>query len=134
MPNRCVHCGKFYDDGAKEVLYGCTCGSKFFFYITQEKFDKIKATHEEIPLTVEEKKQVEEDVRDIIGMEDKVREDAPVILDFESIKVLKPGKYVLDVHNLFTKERPLVYTLEDGKYFVDLTQASSKKNHNSKNI
>ena len=120
MPHSCIHCAKVYDDGAKEILYGCTCGSKFFFYITKEKLDKLKETHEEIPLTVQEKKQVEEDVREILGVEE-TEESAPIILDFESIKVLKPGKYVIDIHNLFTKERPLVYTLEDGKYFVDLT-------------
>lgn len=121
MPHQCVHCSQLYDDGSEEVLKECSqCGSKFFFYITQEKFDKLKESNEEeIELTSSEKKQIEKDVRDIVGAEDD--DGAPIILDFESVKIIKPGKYLLDIHNLFNKERPLVYKLEDGKYVVDLT-------------
>lgn len=119
MPHQCVHCSATYGDGAREILHGCTCGSKFFFYLTQEKLDKIQNTPKEsITLTVKEKEKIEEDVRDIIGIGE---EETPIVMDFESIKVIKPGKYVIDLHNLFTKERPLVYTVEEGKYFVDLT-------------
>ena len=135
MPHRCVHCGSFYDDGSKEVLYGCSCGSKFFFYLTQGKLDKIKTAKEDIPLTKDEREQVEEDVRDILNVNYSEETSSPIILDFESIKVLKPGKYVIDLHNLFTKDRPLVYTLEDGKYFVDLTsQILAKKGISRKDI
>lgn len=119
MPNKCVHCSKIYDDGAEEILKGCSeCGSRFFFYLSKEKLEKMKEDkEEEIYLTGSEKQQIEKDVRDIAGIED---DDAPVVLDFESVKILKPGKYVLDITNLFTKERPLIYKLEDGKYIVDL--------------
>jgi len=126
MPNQCVHCSKVYDDGSGEVLSGCSeCGSKFFFYLSQEKLDKIKGTKEEVAtdLTRSEKKQIEQDVREIVGAEN---DDSPIILDFETVKIIKPGKYVLDIANLFTKERPLIYKLEDGKYIIDLaTQVKS---------
>lgn len=119
MPHRCVHCSKTYDDGAREILHGCSCGSKFFFYLTQEKFAKLQqAPVEPLPLSIEEKQQIEHDVREIIGVEEN--QEAPIVLDFESVKILKPGKYMIDLHNLFNKERPLVYTLEEGKYFIDL--------------
>ena len=65
----------------------------------------------------EEKKQMEKDVREIIGAVDV---DAPVILDFESVRVTGPGKFEIDVVNLFNKKRPLVYKLEEGKYIIDL--------------
>ncbi len=119
MAHQCVHCGKNYIDGAKELLDGCSCGSKFFFYITAEKLKKMKEGQEAIELTRTERQQIEEDVRDIVGVNEE--EDSPIIMDFESIKVLKPGKYIIDLHNLFTRERPLIYTLEDGKYIIDLT-------------
>lgn len=119
MPNQCIHCGLAYEDGSREVLHGCACGSKFFFYLTAEKLAKIKnQPHAEIALSQEEKAQIEHEVREMIGSEEE--QDAPIVLDFESVKVLKPGKYVIDLHNLFNKEQPLVYTLEEGKYFVDL--------------
>ena len=119
MPNKCVHCSALYGDAAEEILKGCSnCGSKFFFYLTPEKLEAIQKNQEEREeLTKSEKFQIEKDVRDIAGIED---EEAPIVLDFESVKILKPGKYILDIANLFYKERPLVYKLEEGKYIIDL--------------
>ena len=48
-------------------------------------------------------------------------EKAPVILDLESVRVLKEGKFEIDIVNLFKKGRPLVYKLEEGKYIIDLS-------------
>ncbi len=124
MPHSCVHCAKIYPDGARELIHGCTCGSKFFFYLTQEKMDKLKQSRPEVVLTEEEKTQLETDVRDIAGIGE---EDAPVILDFESVRLLKPGKYLIDIHNLLSKDKPTVYSLDDGKYFVDLKDKDAQK-------
>jgi predicted nucleic acid-binding Zn-ribbon protein len=65
-----------------------------------------------------DKIKIEKDVRDIIGISEK--EDVPVILDLESIRILGPGKFEIDVVNLFSKKRPLIYKLEEGKYIIDL--------------
>ena len=65
-----------------------------------------------------DKVKIEKDVREIIGIAEQ--EDIPVILDLESIRVIKPGKFEIDVVNLFNKKRPLIYKLEEGKYIIDL--------------
>jgi len=122
MPYRCVHCESVFEDAADEVISGCKCGSKFFFYIKEEKLKEIAKVEEEIDLTNREKKQIEEDVRDIAGISD---EETPVFLDFESIKIVKPGKYLLDLSKLFASDKPQVYQLEDGRYIVDLTGKKS---------
>ena len=70
-------------------------------------------------LTSAEKVQMEEDVREIAGLEE--RPETPVFLDFESVRVMKPGKYLIDLAKLFAKDKPKVYHLEDGKYIVDLS-------------
>jgi len=127
MPHRCVHCSAIYKDSDEEILKGCsTCGSKFFFYLTEEKLKLLLNEKEkEIDLSEEEKAQIEQDVRDIAGIEEE--NESPVILDFESVKIIKPGKYLLDVANLFSRQRPLIYKWEDGKYFVDLDLRKIKK-------
>lgn len=126
MPHQCVRCNTFYDDGASEILKGCKCGGKLFFYVKKEKLEQAKEAT--INLTPKEKKQIEKDVFDIIGDTDK--EEKPVILDFESIRVIGPGKYELDLVNLFKKE-PLIYKVGEGKYMIDvketLEQFTSKK-------
>jgi predicted nucleic acid-binding Zn-ribbon protein len=130
MPNQCVHCSKIYSDGAGEVLSGCSkCGSRFFFYLSEEKLKKIQGEQEEpgfTELSSSEKKQIEEDVRDIAGIKDM---DAPVVLDFESVKVTRPGKYILDLPKLLSGYRPLVYKLEDGKYVIDLAGSPRETNN-----
>ena len=45
--------------------------------------------------------------------------------DFESIRILKPGQYELDLVNIF-KKRPLIYKLEEGKYMIDLPESFRK--------
>jgi predicted nucleic acid-binding Zn-ribbon protein len=71
-----------------------------------------------------EKKQIELDIREIAGITEP---NAPVILDFESVRVTGSGKFELDIVNLFNKERPLIYKLEEGKYIIDLAESLRQK-------
>ncbi|RMD67363.1 hypothetical protein D6817_01840 [Candidatus Pacearchaeota archaeon] len=125
MPYKCVHCSEMYDDTSKAVLEGCEkCGSRFFFYIRKEQLNKMKELELAEEMSPEEKKQVEKDIREISGLEG---EETPVFLDFESIKIIKPGKYLLDITNLFSTTKPRIYKLEDGKYVVDLSSYAPQK-------
>ncbi len=126
MPHQCVSCGRLIPDGSREILDGCTeCGGKLFFFIKKERLRQMQ--EEKAPvleLTDNDKKQIEEDVYDILG--DDIDRSKPVILDIESIKILKPGQYELDLVNLFKKKQPLIYKLEDGKYMIDLVETFEK--------
>ncbi len=116
MPHQCVKCSQIIPAGSKELLEGCSnCGGHFFFYIRDEQLEKIKEKPLEIPEPQKEK--IEKDVREIAGI---TEEDAPVILDFESVRVTGEGKFEIDIVNLFQKGRPLIYKLEEGKYIIDL--------------
>jgi len=118
MPHQCVKCSRIIPPGSRELLDGCAnCGSKFFFYVREEQLEALKQKTIEIP--EKEKKQIESDVRDIAGITD---ENAPVILDFESVRVTGEGKFELDLTRLFDKKRPLVYRIDDGKYLIDLAR------------
>ncbi len=114
MPHQCVRCGKIYDEASKEILQGCNCGSKFFFFMRKQDVNVVQELTSN--LTKEEKKQIEKDALDLVGEKEP---EKPVILDLESIRILKPGKFEIDLVDLF-KGNPLVYKLEDGKYVIDL--------------
>lgn len=122
MPHQCVRCSEFYEDGAKEILHGCGCGGKLFFFIKKEKIEEIKNAPQS-RLTEKEKEQIEQDVFELVGSD--IDRDAPVVLDLEAIRVSKPGKYELDIVQLF-KNEPLVFRLEDGKYMIDVVQSFEK--------
>jgi|TARA_Y100000310_G_scaffold327474_1_gene393915 predicted nucleic acid-binding Zn-ribbon protein len=109
-----------YPDGSGVVLKGCECGSHFFFYIRADQEEALKEDNVFKELNIEEKERIESDVRDIMGVES---EAAPVVLDLESVRILAPGKFEIDVVNLFSKKRPLIYKLEEGKYIIDLASS-----------
>ena len=123
MPHQCVRCNTFYEDLSQEILKGCKCGGKLFFYIKKESLSK--ANQMLVNLTDQEKTQIEEDVLDIVGSSTS---NEPVVLDLESIRVVKPGKYEIDLVQLM-KGEPVIYRLEEGKYIIDLIKsfAAGKK-------
>ncbi|MBT5030339.1 hypothetical protein HON03_03665 [archaeon] len=125
MPHQCVRCGKLYPAGCKELLQGCNCGSRFFFFVKKTSIEQAKELTEN--LSPKDKEKIEKDVLDIIGNKDN---EAPVILDFESIKITGAGKYELDLIDLF-KGKPLIYKLDEGKYVIDIVStfdAQKRKN------
>lgn len=119
MPHQCVHCSKIIEVGSREILEGClNCGGKFFFYIRDEQAQRIRERNEE-PLpefNVADKVKIEKDVREILKVED---EEEAVILDLESVRVLEPGKFELDIVSLMNR-KPVVFKESEGKYSIDI--------------
>jgi len=131
MPHQCVRCGKMYEDASSEIIKGCSCGAKMFYFIKADKLKQLRDKADAaIKLTATQREQIEEDVYDIIG--DEIDRDKPVILDIESIEILQPGKYNLDLVKLFHEKQPLVYKLEDGKYFVDVIETFQRLRNREK--
>ncbi len=114
MPHKCVRCGALYPDGAKQLLSGCdNCSGKFFYFIKEENL------HKKLPkLSPKEIEEIENDIKEVIGINEK--NDKPIVLDLETITVLKPGKYEIDLVKVFDKKRPVVFKIKDGKYLIDL--------------
>ncbi len=130
MPHQCVHCKRIMPSGSKEILEGCKdCKSRFFFYIKDEQLEQIKKEPLNIPK--EDQKQVEKDIREMAGI---TQDDIPVILDIESVRVTGSGKFEIDLANLFNKNRPIVYKLEEGKYIIDLATTLERNLKDIKDI
>jgi len=108
--------------GSREILDGCgECGRRFFFYIRDEQAAAMKEQKQienVFPgeIAVGDKKEMEKEVRDILGIEDDMK---PVILDLESVRVLSPGKFEIDLVSLMNR-KPIIFKLEEGKYVIDL--------------
>src|SRR3989338_8501173 len=119
--HQCVRCGNLYPDGSNELLKGCSCGGKFFFFMKKTDLEQVQQLTSQ--LTPEEKQQIEKDALDLVGEE---APEKPIVLDLENIRMLKPGKFEIDLVDLF-KGQPLVYKLEDGKYLIDLASTFRAK-------
>ncbi|MFA6073458.1 MAG: Zn-ribbon containing protein [Candidatus Woesearchaeota archaeon] len=123
MPHQCIKCGTLHNNASDVLIKGCpTCHSKMFFFVKETDLEKAKERAK--ILTDEQKSIIEKDIYDILGEDPK--KEIPVILDFESINILEPGKYELDLVNLFKEDHPLVYRLEEGKYMIDLPETFNK--------
>jgi uncharacterized protein len=118
MPHQCVRCNKLYQDGAQEILKGCSCGARLFFYIKKKHIEEGKTLVSNF--SKEDKDQIEKDITEILHIK-KEDKNKPVILDLESIRIAGPGKYELDLVHMF-KNDPMVVKLEEGKYVIDLAQ------------
>ncbi len=128
MPHQCVRCNTVYTDGSNEILKGCSqCHGKFFFFVKKEALDKAQELTSN--LSKEDKDRIEKDVMDILGIDD----EKPIILDLASVNITGPGKFELDLVRLF-KGEPMVYRLEEGKYFIDIAQTflNTKKQNDEK--
>ena len=121
MPHQCVRCSAMYDDGAQEILAGCACGARLFFFVRKEQLKKAEVVTQN--LTPADKVQIEKDVKEIIGIE----EDSPVILNIESVRISRPGSFELDLVHLFNKKEPLIYKVEEGKYIIDLAETFRRR-------
>lgn len=123
MPHQCIKCGALHQNTSDVLIKGCpNCNSKMFFFVKDSDINKAKERAES--LTEDQKAEIENDIYDIIGANRD--QDAPVVLEFESISVIEPGKYELDVVNLFKENHPLVYKLDEGKYMIDLAETFNK--------
>jgi predicted nucleic acid-binding Zn-ribbon protein len=125
MPHQCIACGRVYDDGAAQVLHGCACTGKVFFYIKGER------SPNEIPfiLTTTED---EESPPQPLNLQ---HHEIPVLLDVEAVHVVRDGTTEIDVVNLM-RDKASIYKIEDGKYYIDieetLEQKDKKKENNKK--
>ena len=108
MPHQCVRCSKMYPDGSREILTGCSCGGRFFFFMKEKSVEDAQKITQN--LTSEDKVRMEKDALDLVGekSEQEQSDDHPVVLDLESIRVNQPGKFEIDLVDLFNGE-PLVY-------------------------
>ncbi len=128
MPHQCVRCGKMYGDGDKAILEGCSdCKGRLFFYIKKQHLEESQKFTQN--LSEDEKKEIEKDVLDLVGVSKD--EETPVVLDFESIRILKPGQYEIDLVHLF-KGDPIIFKLEEGKYMIDVIETFNKFTKNNR--
>jgi len=95
-----------------------------FFFVRKEKLQQAQETLEAIEnLTVDEKKEMERDVLDLVDATEE--KNKPIVLDLEAIRSLEPGKFELDLVRLFKKD-PLIFKLGEGKYIIDINSAFNK--------
>ncbi len=115
MPHKCTKCGNTYKDGSEEILKGCNCGNRLFFYlrkITEEEAAELGAKEIKISGSIEGKEGEEGDG------------------DIWNVKV-EDGVFEIDVASLMAKE-PVVLAGEEGRYLLSLSSIFGEKGKRTK--
>lgn len=122
MPHKCTRCGREFRDGTTDILKGCpSCGSKKFLYVREEH--RHRDVLEEKTIT-EIAKETEEEVLELVDVPAK---DADPRGRVESIRILAPGSYELNLKKLAESNDMVVGLGKDAKYMVDITSMTKKE-------
>jgi len=56
MPHQCVRCNTFYEDGADQILKGCPCGARLFFFVKAAKLEEARKKADALKLIAKREK------------------------------------------------------------------------------
>ena len=146
MPHKCTRCESIFKDGAAIILNGCPkCGWNKFLYVRDEtpatehviKSDALLSTGQISPEASNFIKEIDE----LLGIQDKSKQhelikepkvETPKEIGnrVESIRILSPGQYELNLESLLERKEIVMALKEDGTYIVNLPSVfKQKKNH-----
>ncbi|MGA2934031.1 MAG: Zn-ribbon domain-containing protein [Methanomicrobiales archaeon] len=122
MPHKCTKCGREFKDGSTEILKGCpSCGSKKFLYIREEH--RHRDVLEEKTIS-EIAKETNEEVLEVVDDSSKAGDVRGKI---ESIRILSPGSYELNLKKLAESNDMVVGLGKDARYMVDISSMGKKE-------
>ena len=123
MPHKCARCEKIYDNNARELLDGCSCGSRLFLFLRDRPGRSEQAALKEL----REKKIAESDLQWLDKeFGDKLAGKGTIRLDIENMIRLEEGKFTLDIASLMSGN-PIVVRAEEGVYYIDIPYSMKPK-------
>ncbi len=125
MPHKCTRCGHVFDDGSSSVLTGCpNCGANRFLYVKLDKGEhpsRDKASGQTDPLS--QNPHLKE--RTITPADQQGTKVDPSRV--ESIRILGPGSYEINIPALIERKEIVMALKEDGNYIIHMPSAFNKK-------
>ncbi|MDI6718925.1 MAG: Zn-ribbon domain-containing protein [Methanomicrobiales archaeon] len=119
MPHKCTTCGREFEDGSTEILKGCpSCGGKKFLYVRESERHRDVLEEKPVSALAEEGR---EEVLEVRG-----EREANYFDRVESIRILGPGSYELNIEKLAKSDEVVVGIGQEGKYMVDITSMARR--------
>jgi predicted nucleic acid-binding Zn-ribbon protein len=115
MPHKCTKCGREFKDGSTEILKGCpSCGGKKFLYVREAE------QHEDVLEEKDMEKIAEEKEEELLEVRTEPRRGVDLYDRIESIRVINPGSYELNIEKLAESDEVVVRLGDDERYMVDI--------------
>jgi predicted nucleic acid-binding Zn-ribbon protein len=120
MPHKCTKCGREYKAGSTEILKGCaSCGGKKFLYVKDTEIHKDVLEEKSISEIADES---HEDILEIV--EPKNKEQVEMYDRVETIRIVSPGTYELNLEKMAVSDQRIVSVGKEGNYIIDLMSMS----------
>ncbi|AEH60178.1 Protein of unknown function DUF2072, Zinc-ribbon [Methanosalsum zhilinae DSM 4017] len=140
MPHKCTRCEQIFDDGAAAILNGCpNCGWNKFLYVQKETQ---KESSENLPEKIDTEGNQEttpaerfiNEVDQILGVDVTKRNISSEMEGekVESVKILGPGSYELNLDSLLNRKEIIMAIKEDGSYALHLPSVFDEKKKKQK--
>jgi predicted nucleic acid-binding Zn-ribbon protein len=143
MPHKCTRCEGVFRDGAAIILNGCPkCGWNKFLYVKDEFTSPVvsgeKTAETQIPPAAS---QFIKEVDELLGnkqehpepKESKVENKIEEVGDrVESVRILSPGSYELNLDSIMKRDEIVMALKEDGTYIVHFPSVFQKKKHHER--
>jgi predicted nucleic acid-binding Zn-ribbon protein len=143
MPHKCTRCESIFDDGAPVILSGCpSCGWNKFLYVKEEEKERAEkeasegdeveagrgtehhAIIDESSGHKPEDKPTGKIIREIDEIIGTQKNDSSSSEDMgervESVRILGPGSYELNLESLLDRKEIVMAIKEDGTYALHL--------------
>ena len=118
MVHTCAKCGKVYPDSSAEILIGCSqCGGKKFYFERPGAVKKKTSDTEHAPAPAAPP-------RAPAGKEPEEEDRGSRV---ESIRIVAPGTYELNIEKMAQSDDRVVGLGREGSYAVDLLSMSGTK-------
>lgn len=128
MPHKCTKCGREFKDGSTEILKGCpSCGSRKFLYVRE--VHRHRDVLEEKTIT-EIAQETKEEVLEVVEAPGTSAADPRGRV--ESIRILAPGSYELNLKKLAETGDMVVGVGKDASYLVDIPSMGMKEEKKEK--
>jgi hypothetical protein len=123
MPHKCTKCGREYKAGSTEILKGCaSCGGKKFLYVKDTEINKDVLEEKSISEIADESR---EDILEIV--EPKKKEQVEMYDRVETIRIVSPGTYELNLEKMAQSDQRIVSVGKEGNYIIDLMSMAKDK-------
>ncbi|KQC03443.1 MAG: hypothetical protein APR53_01090 [Methanoculleus sp. SDB] len=122
MPHKCTQCGREFKDGSTEILKGCpSCGGKKFLFVRESDRHRDVLEEKSIENLAEETKE------EILEVPAEPSRHVEMHERIESIRVINPGSYELNIEKLAKSDEVVVKMGKDEKYVVDIISMMKPK-------
>lgn len=143
MPHRCTRCGTIFEDGDSVILSGCpNCGWNKFLYVKKEP-EGLESQGR--PALEEQKLDLEASLDDVVRNIDEALASGEKYSEqqsenenktdeerVESVRILGPGSYELNLDSLLERKELVMAIREEGSYALHLPSVFNQQKERQK--